>query len=121
MLSNNQQGSMILASHAFWARQFWRGNCLHSILTNSNNIFDEQHHFSQQYNIFDPSKLKDGKLYKYDYKELHADLEKQHFAGVYGWDNACYWGIAEVFKLYIIICLLIDTISILYRQRPRQT
>eukprot|EP01084_Bolivina_argentea_P122558 217169_1 len=36
-----------------------------------------------------------NKLYKYDYNDLHNDLEKQHYCGVYGWDNACYWGIAE--------------------------
>ena len=50
---------------------------------------------NHQYDIFYPDSLKDGRLYKYDYRDLHADLEKQHFCGVYGWDNACYWGIAE--------------------------
>mmetsp|Transcript_65144 Transcript_65144/g.103715 ORF Transcript_65144/g.103715 Transcript_65144/m.103715 type:complete len:841 (+) Transcript_65144:35-2557(+) len=50
---------------------------------------------NRQYEIFKPDQLKDGRLYKYDYRDVHADLEKQHFAGVYGWDNACYWGIAE--------------------------
>ena len=51
---------------------------------------------TQTYDIFNPDKYINGdKLYKYDYKDLHNDLEKQHFAGVYGWDNACYWGIAE--------------------------
>lgn len=52
---------------------------------------------SQQYNIFKPDLYTNGKdkLYKYDYNDLHSDLEKQHFCGVYGWDNACYWGIAE--------------------------
>ena len=52
---------------------------------------------TQQYNIFNPDLYKNGKdkLYKYDYTDLHSDLEKQQFSGVYGWDNACYWGIAE--------------------------
>lgn len=31
----------------------------------------------------------------YDWKSVHEDLEKGHYAGVYGWDNAAYWGIAE--------------------------
>lgn len=69
---------------------------------------------NQQYDIFYPDSLKgtfsfivsenkqtqiitntDGRFYKYDYRDLHSDLEKQIFCGVYGWDNACYWGIAE--------------------------
>ncbi|CAD7923141.1 unnamed protein product [Amoebophrya sp. A25] len=31
----------------------------------------------------------------YDWKKLHADLENGNYSGVYGWDNAAYWGIAE--------------------------
>jgi len=31
----------------------------------------------------------------YDWKDVHEDLEKGNYAGVYGWDNAAYWGIAE--------------------------
>ena len=51
---------------------------------------------TQQYNIFNPNDYLNGKkLYKYDYTDLHNDLEKQLYCGVYGWDNACYWGIAE--------------------------
>ena len=33
--------------------------------------------------------------YKYDWKGVHADLLESRYAGVYGWDHAAYWGIAE--------------------------
>lgn len=50
---------------------------------------------SEKYKIFNPDLYLSSKLYGYDYTDLHDDLEKQHYCGVYGWDNACYWGIAE--------------------------
>mmetsp|Transcript_57378 Transcript_57378/g.134548 ORF Transcript_57378/g.134548 Transcript_57378/m.134548 type:complete len:825 (+) Transcript_57378:48-2522(+) len=31
----------------------------------------------------------------YDWRSVHADLEKGLYAGSYGWDNAAYWGISE--------------------------
>jgi len=31
----------------------------------------------------------------YSWKDVHADLESGNYAGVYGWDHAAYWGIAE--------------------------
>lgn len=36
-----------------------------------------------------------GKIYKYDYTDVHNDLEKNVFCGSYGGDNACYLAIAE--------------------------
>jgi GTP cyclohydrolase II len=33
--------------------------------------------------------------YAYNWKDVHEDLAKENYAGVYGWDNAAYWAIAE--------------------------
>jgi GTP cyclohydrolase II len=33
--------------------------------------------------------------YKYTWQNVHQDLLQDKYAGVYGWDNACYWAIAE--------------------------
>lgn len=33
--------------------------------------------------------------YAYNWKNVHEDLLKENYSGVYGWDNACYWAIAE--------------------------
>ena len=50
----------------------------------------------QKDQIFIPEAYLNSKLYAYDYADLHSDLEKHLYCGVYGWDNACYWGIAEI-------------------------
>ena len=31
----------------------------------------------------------------YEWQDVHKDLEAGKYAGVYGWDNAAYWGLAE--------------------------
>jgi len=36
-----------------------------------------------------------GKIYEYDYEDVHKDFENGNFAGAYGWDNSVYYGIAE--------------------------
>ena len=41
-----------------------------------------------------PTKRK-PRNYAYNYKNVHEDLMNENYAGVYGWDNACYWAIAE--------------------------
>ena len=33
--------------------------------------------------------------YAYNWQNVHEDLLKENYAGTYGWDNACYWAIAE--------------------------
>jgi len=33
--------------------------------------------------------------YGYNWKNVHDDLLGENYAGTYGWDNACYWAIAE--------------------------
>ena len=33
--------------------------------------------------------------YKFDWTQVHADLLDSKYSGVYGWDHAAYWGIAE--------------------------
>ena len=42
-----------------------------------------------------PSARKEFKGYAYDWKQVHEDLLKELYSGVYGWDHAAYWGIAE--------------------------
>ncbi len=32
---------------------------------------------------------------EYNWQQVHEDLESGKYAGVYGWDNAAYWGLAE--------------------------
>eukprot|EP00398_MALV-I-01_sp_L67-1_P000999 gene999-125_t len=32
---------------------------------------------------------------EYTWQDVHKDLEAGKYAGVYGWDNAAYWGLAE--------------------------
>ena len=33
--------------------------------------------------------------YAYNWRNVHEDLLQERYAGVYGWDNAAYWAIAE--------------------------
>jgi GTP cyclohydrolase II len=41
-----------------------------------------------------PTKRK-PRNYQYNWKQVHDDLMHERYAGVYGWDNAAYWAIAE--------------------------
>jgi GTP cyclohydrolase II len=36
------------------------------------------------------------RLYDYDFRDVHKDLEQRKMIGVYGWDHACYHAIAEL-------------------------
>lgn len=36
------------------------------------------------------------RLYKYDYRDVHQDLEDRKMIGTYGWDHSCYHAIAEL-------------------------
>ncbi|ETO00049.1 hypothetical protein RFI_37409, partial [Reticulomyxa filosa] len=40
-------------------------------------------------------KSAEDRLYSYDYRDVHKDLEAGKVAGAYGWDHACYHAIAE--------------------------
>ena len=39
--------------------------------------------------------LRNPRNYAYNWRHVHDDLANEKYAGVYGWDNACYWAIAE--------------------------
>ena len=44
-----------------------------------------------------PSEFKksSARNYAYNWQHVHDDLAEENYAGVYGWDNAPYWAIAE--------------------------
>lgn len=41
------------------------------------------------------SKRRNPRNYAYNWLDVHNDLANEKYAGVYGWDNAAYWAIAE--------------------------
>lgn len=43
-----------------------------------------------------PSKKQNVKKHAYDSSDVHADLEKGHYAGIYGGANAAWFGLAEI-------------------------
>ena len=67
----------------------------HVMKTPSFGIFGSPKISAKLRRVFIPGHFADKKLYKYDWNDVHNDLENGKFIGSYGWDNACYLAIAE--------------------------